>query len=124
MIDCLARVQSAMSDLRPVEMQLRNRLASKCDGDAVTRRIVGRRRAAKITAPDESFDQTLLKGLWNSHPDLARQYMKIGVLDVQVREFRKLVNSTSDQADFTYFRDAMTRAHRGRIGTPRVEIEK
>jgi hypothetical protein len=123
LIAMLDRVKSIGDRLYAVQMRLRNLLASKTEGDAVTRRIRGKKRLAKVTMPDVSFEQSILKELWNSHPQLAQEYMKIGTIDVRMREYKKLVDTASEEANFTFFRNALTRACRGRIGTPRVDVE-
>ena len=105
-------------------LALRRAIAAKTEGDGVTRRVAGRLRRAKVIMPDESFDQTRLKALWNEYPALAQEYLKIDTVGVRKREYAKLVGTASDQDDFCAFRDAMKAANCGRTGTPRIEIER
>lgn len=123
LIDTYERLKLKNDQIYAVMLKIRLALAAQTEGDAVTRRVVGKRRRAKVTMSDEQFDQSVLKELWNSHEELARQYMKIASLSVAMREYRKLANTSSNQPDFVFFRDAMTRANRGRTGTPTIAVE-
>lgn len=124
MIDRLEAIQLKSSLYYAVTMRLRRAIAAKTEGDTVTRRIAGANRKAKIIMPDESFEQSILKELWNSHPILAAEYLKIERLAVKLREYKKLLTTSSDQADFLFFKEALIRANVGRVGTPRIEIER
>lgn len=123
MIDAIDRLKPAADKIYAVLQSLRISLAGLTEGDAVTRRIRGKRRSAKVEMPDVSFEQSVLKELWNSHPKLAQEYMRISTLAVQMKEYKKLIDTASSEADFTFFRDAMTSACRGRVGTPAVKPE-
>jgi hypothetical protein len=123
MLDRLEAI-TAQSDLfYAVVKRLRLAIAAKTSGDSATRRIVGARRRAKVTLSEEIFDQSVLRELFNSHPQYAKQYLKVAMVGVQLREYRKLENTSSDQADFNFFRSGLIAANKGRIGLPRVELE-
>lgn len=123
LIECYSRVKAMGDRLYSMQVRIRELLASKTEGDAVVRRVKGKERIAKVTLSDESYDQAVLKELWNSHPSLAQEYMSISQLRVKGREAKKLINTTGDDA-FNFFRDAMTKACRGRVGTPTLTVEK
>jgi hypothetical protein len=107
-----------------VLVRIRLALANLTEGDAVTRRVRGKKRSAKIKMPDVSFEQAVLKELWNSHQKLALEYLKIETVGVRMKEYKKLVGTSSTEPDFIFFRDALTRAERGRVGTPSLTIEQ
>lgn len=123
LIDHLESLTDLSKRMYAVQCEIRTLLEAKCEGDAVTRRVQGKHRRAKIVLPDESFEQSVLKELWNSHHDLAQQYLKIGTLNVQMKEFNKLRKTSTDQAALQFFRDAMTAASKGRSGLPTVTVE-
>lgn len=106
-----------------VMIRVREKLASMTEGDAATRRVRGVRRVAKVAMPSVSFESAALKSLWNEFPDLREQVLKIESIGVQMREYAKLVNTSSDDARFVEFRDKLTKACRGRVGTPSITIE-
>lgn len=93
------------------------------DSDAKTRRVRGSRRRAKITMPDDSWDNSTLKTAWNDYPHLREQYLRIGRIDVQLREYKKLVNESGPQ-DFEAFKKIILSANRGPTATPTITIEE
>ncbi len=124
LIDCYEYIDRKDKQLYAVKQRIKQLLLARTEGDATTRRVAGQRRKAKVTLSAETFDQAVLKTLWARFPELAAQFMRIESLAVQLREFKKLVNTSSDQANFIAFRDALTAAHRGRTGSPSISIEE
>lgn len=118
------RLDKHNKQIYAVLIKLRQSLFDLTEGDAATRRIRGRRRQVKVTMPSVKFEQSVLKALWESHPDLAHEFMRISQVDVKLREFNKLENMTSDDPAFVYFRDTLTNACRGRDGLPSVAVEE
>ena len=117
-------IKQVSDKLSLVLLDLRRAIAAKTEGEANTRRVAGRYWRAKVTMPDESFDQQTLKRLWAEYPEFAHEYLRIASVDVRRVEFKKLVNTASDQDDFCAFRDSLKGANEGRKGVPRVEIER
>lgn len=114
---CNKAVYAAMCDIRRA-------MADMTEGDAATRRIRGKNCQVKVTMPAVKFEQSVLKALWESHPDLAHEFMKIETVGVKLREFAKLENMAGSDPAFVYFRDTLTNACRGRDGLPSVAIEE
>ncbi len=106
-----------------VMVRVRELLASKTEGEARTRRIYGERRKAKLEFPSESFTQSELKTLWEEYPDLRDEALKIESIGVKLREYKKLVNASGGER-LNAFRDALSRACRGCVGTPTLKIEE
>jgi len=123
LLDCYERVDRADKFNYATKLRIRELLAEKTEGNAKTRRVAGRRRLAKVTMPDDSWDQSILREAWNSYPKFRDEYLAISSLRVQSREFKKLVN-TAGPPDLTTFRDMLTRANRGPQGVPTISIEK
>lgn len=123
LIDLYERLKEKNDQIYSTLVRIRMALSELTEGAAVTRRVKGKRRQAKVTMPDVSFEQSILKELWNSHPQLAKDYLKISTLSVVMAEYKKLINTASQEKDFVFFRDAMTKAERGRVGTPSVAVE-
>lgn len=121
--DMYERLDKQNKRLYAAICRVRNALADLTEGDAATRRLRGKRRQVKVTMPSVKFEQSVLKALWESHPDLAHEFMRISQVDVKLREFNKLENMTSDDPAFVYFRDTLTKACRGRDGLPSVAVE-
>lgn len=106
-----------------VMVRVRELLAAKTEGEARTRRIYGERRKAKLEFPSESFTQSELKTLWEEYPDLRDEALKIDAIGVKLREYKKLVNASGGER-LNAFRDALSRACRGCVGTPTLKIEE
>lgn len=104
--------------------EIRRSLADLSEGDAATRRVRGKQHIAKIELPAVKFEQSVLKALWESHPELAHEFMRIDSIGVKMTEYKKLEGTASDDPAFIYFRDTMTNANQGRQGLPTVKIEK
>lgn len=124
LIDALEFLKDKNDRIYAAMCEIRRLLADRCEGDAITRRVAGKRRSAKVVKPDESFEQPVLKDLWERYPQLSGQYLKIATLGVQMKNFNKMRTTSSDQPDFVAFRDAMTAASKGRAGLPTVTVEQ
>lgn len=122
LIDSYERLKQTSDRCYAVQMEIRRILADKTEGDAKTRRIRGKRRAAKITMPDDSWDQSILREAFHSYPQHRDECLKIDTVKVMLREYKKLVN-TSGPPDFETFRDMVTKANRGPTGTPALAVE-
>lgn len=103
---------------------IRRALADLTTGDAATRRVRGEKHVAKIELSAVSFEQTVLKKLWESYPELAPEFLKIESIGVKMAEYKKLENTASDNPQFSQFRDSLTKANQGRNGLPKLTIEK
>lgn len=123
LIDCYEYIDRKDKAIFAVKQRIKTLLLARTEGDAVTRRIAGAKRVAKLTLPAEGFDQATLKRLWAEYPELAAQYLRIESIAVQAREVAKLRNTSSDQADLVAFRDALIAASKGR-GLPTISIEE
>lgn len=124
LIDLYEEADNLDKSLYACKCEIRAALAKLTEGDAKTRRVQGKRRRAKVEMPDVKFDQSVLKALWESHPQFARDYMGIASINVRMREYKKLANTSSSDDAFTYFRNAMTRADQGATGLATVKVEK
>ena len=123
MISCLERVKQVNDQAYACQVQLRNALAGLTEGDAKTRRIRGKTRIAKVEMPSDSYDQKVLKHIWESFPQLREECLKIDTVGVKAREYKKIVGTTGE-GEFEAFRDLLSKANRGPTGTPTVTIEQ
>jgi hypothetical protein len=123
LIDLYERLDKADKAIYPTKVRVRELLAAKTEGNARTRRVQGRRRAARVEVPGDNWDQSILKEAWNAYPAHRDKYLKIGTISPMAVECKKLVN-TSGPPDFNSFRDMVTKANRGPTGTPTVKVEQ
>jgi hypothetical protein len=103
--------------------EVRDALFRQTKEDKVTRRIRGKERTAVLTLPNESWDQSILLEAWNSYPNIRDEILKIGAIKVKKREYNKMVGTYGDKA-FEQFKGMVQRACKGRVGMPRIKIEK
>jgi hypothetical protein len=126
-IDALAelflRVKDEESKLRTLKRRVSERLAERADPLLRTSRVRGEKYRVKIEQPKTSYEQRTLKKLWDGYPSYARQYLRIGKIDVQAREFLKLQNEAGPDV-FMEFREQLMGAYRGAVGTPRITVEE
>lgn len=122
LIDVFDQIKAVNDRLYAVKLELQHALYALTTGDAKTRRVQGKRRKAKVERPDDGFDQSILKEVWNSYPDLRDQVLKIDAIGVKKREYDKLINTSGDPS-IECFRDMISKANRGPSGTPRVTVE-
>lgn len=102
--------------------RIREAIGKLTEGDAVTRRLKGKRKAAKVVMPDVKWDSSIVRECWESYPAIRDQYLKIESIGVRMREYQKLVN-TSGVPEIETFRNMLTAACKGRVGLPTVTVE-
>lgn len=88
-----------------------------------TCRVEGKTRKAKITFAGDSWDQSVLKEIWNAYPKLRDRCLKISEIGVKKREEQKLRGTKSDQPDVEQFISMLRAANRGPTGMPRIDVE-
>lgn len=117
------RVKDEESRLRSLKRQVTERLAERGDLSLRTSRVRGDVYRVKIEQPKPAYEQPVLRKLWDNYPHYARQYLRIGKIEVQAREFKKLENELGPEA-FMEFREQLLSAYRGLVGTPRITVEE
>lgn len=126
-VDAMASAYEAArrkeNELYAFRRMLAERLAVMTTGESKTRRLRGQATRVKIEMPDDSWNNSLLKELWNSYPQLAVKYLRIERIGPQLREVKKLKNESGDVA-FQMFKSIMLKANEGPRGTPKITIEE
>ncbi len=88
-----------------------------------TTRLRGDRVRIRVEWPDYHWDQSVLREIWTTWPDLATQYLAIDRLRTRAIETKKLVNESGDE-DFQEFRSLLLGAKQEPRGTPRIIVEE
>lgn len=126
-IDSLIRAcddaKRQLDDLRCFEDMLRRTIGERATGTTKTRRIRGKQLVAKVEMPDDTWDNSILKEAWNSYPDLRDEFLKISTVGVKLREFKKMVGTTSDDAKFETLKKMISSAKKPATAAPKVTIE-
>lgn len=124
MVNAYERVEAKCRELYTAKRQLAYAMYDQTQGsDAKTRRIEGENRKAKIERPDDAWDQSILKEIWNSFPKLCNQYLRIEQIGVKLVPYKQLMNTTGTE-DIEQVKKMLKRANRGPMGTPRIKIER
>ncbi len=88
-----------------------------------TRRVLGRDAVVKLTMPDDSWDNGILKEAWNDFPDQRDRILRIERIAVQKREYAKVKDATGDDA-MTALLGMVSDARRESTALPSVTIER
>jgi len=123
LIDLYEQLDLFDKHLYATKLKIREALAALTEGDAKTRRVMGKRRAAKVTMPADSWDNGILREAWESYPALRDGYLRIAKIEPRLREVKKLAN-TSGTPEIETFRNMVLSANRGPTGTPSISIER
>lgn len=107
-----------MSNFRDI---LKGALTLFATTDSKTRHIKGSRYTATLTMPSDSWEQKTLKELWETMPELSRQYLRIAKIDPQLREVDKLTRTSGDM-DLERFKSALLAARQPSRGLPGVKV--
>lgn len=114
-----------LAELKTFDQTLREIAWSKTQGEAKTRRLKGKQYQAKVVQGDRYPVSAILKETWNAYPQFRDGYLKIGSINLQMREVGKLKSMTSDDPAFKQFKGMIEDAiEKGTDGLPTVSIEK
>ena len=126
MIDLYEKLSAVDRQIYSAKLRIREVLAqmTKDDGQtAKTRRIQGQRRKAKITMPDDKWEQKILRDAFSEYPELAAVVLSIASIRVKKREYDKLTRTTCEGAT-EEFRDMLMAANQGQQETPTLTVEE
>lgn len=113
-----------ISELETFYRSLREIAWSKTTGDAKTRRLRGKQYQAKLEAGGRYPVQSILKEAFSVYPQFRDKYMKIGSINLQMREVGKLKSMTSDDPAFGQFKGMIEDAiAKGNDGLPTIALE-
>lgn len=124
LITSFERIKAQADKFYAQEKRIRLAIGRLTEGEAKTRRIRGKLRAAKVEMPDDYWSQPILKEAWYSYPALRDEFLRIDAVAVKLREWKKL-KETSGEPNLETFKKMLTSANLGAAGgTPRVTVEK
>jgi hypothetical protein len=125
LIDAYERAEEHSRTLYHYLLTLRRLIAEKApeEGPSRTRRVQGQRRRATVCLPADKWDQSKLKEVWHSFPDLAPQYLRIESIGIRAVEFKKLLG-TGGPPNVETVKRMIVSANRGPQGLPTVKVEK
>lgn len=113
-----------LDDINTFYRTLREAAWAKTQGETKTRRLKGKKYQAKVVQGDRYPVSAILKETWNAYPQFRDKYLKIGAINLQMREVGKLKSMTSDDPAFTQFKQMIDDAiEKGTDGLPTVSIE-
>jgi hypothetical protein len=123
MADAYRYLGAQIGRCQGARFQIAHALASLSPGDQKTRRVRGERLRVKIEMPDDAWESSALKRLWDVYPEWAPLYLAVASFRVIAREVKKLV-SESGPEDFEAFKCELLKACKGPTGAPRITVEE
>lgn len=125
LIDLYERCRAFDSKIYVAKVLAAKALAAATSGDTLTRRLVTKSgRKIKIEMPGTFFENSVLKEAWHSYPQFREQYLRIGTVEPQLREVKKLRNTTCDSEVLETFKKVVLAAEKPSGATPRITVEK
>ena len=118
----LDHVKFHLKCLRDVEYQLRNCIGFLTEGEAKTRRVVGKEHTVKLTFPSDVWTQSTLKELALDDADMSKLYLRIATYAPQMKEVKKL-ESTSGTERFEAYKEKLLSARQPSGSPPVVTLE-
>lgn len=99
LIDAFERLDRHAKHVNAGLYEIRRELLKLAQGDAKTRRLRhADGRTLVLTLPGESWDQSKLKEVANSYPELAKEFLRIEKYAVNILAYKKAANTTSTDA--------------------------
>ena len=123
LVDAFERIEKRCRVFNEARRRMASALADLTEGDKKTRRVRGQSRVAKVTMPDDYWNQAILKEAWHAYPALRDEVLSIDRIRVKKREWKK-AEGTSGPKDFETFKGMVAQANAGPSGAPRVSIER
>ena len=123
LVESYQRISEVDSRLYKAKCAIRAALGKLTTGKSKTRRVRGALHRVIVEMPDANWDNSILKEAWASYPGFAQKFLKIGRIDVKIREFKKLANEFGKPA-FESFKAMLLAAQKPPTGLPRIIIEE
>lgn len=118
----LERVKDEAAKLKSYEYTIRNLIAAMRPGRTKTERVQGDRYVCKVVTPDDYWDQTTLKKLWQSDPQQSQVYLRIATLAPNLTEIKKMQNTNGNER-FEAYKAELLAAKRPSNSPPSVTVE-
>lgn len=121
--ETLRGVKAEIDSLRACEIILRAAIAEHAKGEQKTQRVVGNRLMVKLTYPDDYWQQSVLKELWEADPEQSRVYLRIATFAPNLREVKKLEAAHGNER-FENYKSRLLSARQPSNSPPTVVIEE
>jgi hypothetical protein len=123
MVEMYGRVESECRKFYDLKRKIAQAMFERTTGNAKTRRLEGEKHRIRLEKPDDYWDQSILKEIWNSYPKHRDQFLRIDSIAVKLVPYKQLLN-TAGPEDLEQVKKMLNRANRGPMGTPRIKIER
>lgn len=116
LVERLERIDQQLSDLRAERQQITETLIAASTGARQTERVGGAVRAVLIRRAPPIWPQGVLRGLLETHATYAHRYVVPSAYRVQIRPWRQLDTTETDDAGLRHVRDTLrTQQQPGRV---------
>ena len=117
---CLIRDQRQA--LQQAEAELRFAIADHSRAETKTGHIKTDHYTVKVEQPDDAWSQAMLKQVWSSWDD-ANTYLRIGSLAPNLREVKKLENTSGDET-FEAWKKVLLDARQPSGAAPKITVKE
>lgn len=123
LINLVVRMKRIKANVEEADFRARQALAKLApDATTKTRRVQGRHAVAVLEFPSTSFNQSLLKEIWNSYPGLRDQVLRLESIGVKRSEWKKL-QATTGHPDLEQVKKMLAAAEFETHRPPSVKVE-
>lgn len=122
LVELLQVVKNEIESLRSCEYSIRSALGAIAQGDRKTQRLRGEKHKVKITWPDDTWQQTALKELWQEDPQQSQVYLRIATLAPNLREVKKMEETYGNER-FEAYKAKLLGARQPATSPPSVTVE-
>ena len=126
LVDMLEQLCKSENAAALAKREITAALVAKTDAEKITtktRRVRGNLRRVKITMPDTSWDQGILKEVFNAWPQWRDTFLRIERLAPKMKEINK-ARSESGPEDYNACVQMIVKAEKPSTGMPSISIEE
>lgn len=123
LINLVVRMKRIKANVEEADFRARQALAKLApEATTKTRRVQGRHAVAVLEFPSTAFNQSMLKEIWNSYPNLRDQVLRLESIGVKRTEWKKL-QATTGHPDLEQVKKMLAAAEFETHRPPSVKVE-
>lgn len=122
LLSAYLRIRDRSQALYVVELQIREAVAEKAQGDGKTLRVRGERLRCEVMLPGDNWRQSVLKEFAERFGTLARDWLRVATYAVNMREWKKVLNESGPE-EFEAAKKMLSGACEKSTSPPTIKVE-